>query len=458
MSLEPDSIRRVSGFGEVQWADGYVFQPETIAEIAPLFDLARAEKRTICLRGAGRSYGDASIDPEQIILDLCNLILVLQWDPESGVITVEPGVTIQQLWQRCLQTGWWPPVVPGTMHVTLGGALAMNIHGKNHFRAGSLGQHVLSLDLLTPDGKTQTISREDELFNSIIGGAGLLGIITKVTLQMHKITSGELDVTALKTVSWAETLAYFDRVAAEVDYLVGWVDMSNPKGHAVIHHANYSPESHPASMQTSAQELPPKIFGFPKAQLWRIMRFVTNPVAVKVLNGIKFALAPKQPKTFRQSLVAFSFLLDYVPNWQKCYRTGFLQFQVFLPKEEALEIFPLIAEMQRSSGFFAYLAVLKRHRPDPFTITWALDGYSLAMDFPVHPASKDALIAFLHEVTDVVLACGGRFYLAKDSTLRPEDIQSYLGQETIDKFQGLKSKHDPENLLQTQLARRVGLI
>lgn len=188
------------------------------------------------------------------------------------------------------------------------------------------------------------------------------------------------------------------------------------------------------------------------------MRLFTNRIGIKILNGIKYAFAPAKPKIFRQSLVAFSFLLDYVPDWQKCYRTGFLQFQVFLPREEALEIFPLIAEMQRSSGFFAYLAVLKRHRPDPFTITWAIDGYSLAMDFPVHPASQDALIAFLHDVTDVVLACGGRFYLAKDSILRPEDIQSYLGHETIEKFKDLKADLDPENLLQTQLARRVGLI
>src|SRR5690348_11868432 len=146
--LPPDRIARACGFGMAACADGYLYRPTTADEIAGVFDLARRSGRKVVLRGAGRSYGDAAILPEQIILDISGMNRLIQWDPETGLIEAEAGFTIEDLWRTGLPDGWWPPVVSGTMFPTLAGALSMNIHGKNNFAVGTLGEHVVELDVV----------------------------------------------------------------------------------------------------------------------------------------------------------------------------------------------------------------------------------------------------------------------------------------------------------------------
>jgi decaprenylphospho-beta-D-ribofuranose 2-oxidase len=144
------------------------------------------------LRGAGRSYGDASTGSECLVLDNARMNRILSWDPATGIIEAECGATIEDLWRLVLEDGWWPPVVSGTMYPTLGGALAMNIHGKNNFCAGTLGEHVLEMEVLTAAGEVRRLSPADPLFANIISSAGLLAMITKVKLQMKRVRSGDL--------------------------------------------------------------------------------------------------------------------------------------------------------------------------------------------------------------------------------------------------------------------------
>src|SRR5436309_9804335 len=164
----------------------YVYRPSAPEGVRDVFETAREHGRSVALRGAGRSYGDASLNAENVVLDLTRMNRILDWNPATGIISVEPGVTIRQLWQYTLEDGWWPPVVPGTMFPTLGGVAAMNVHGKNNYRVGPIGDHILQLELLLPTGELLVCNREQnrDLFFAAIGGFGMLGCFTRLTLQM----------------------------------------------------------------------------------------------------------------------------------------------------------------------------------------------------------------------------------------------------------------------------------
>jgi FAD/FMN-containing dehydrogenase len=216
----------MSGFGRAARSTSYLYRPTHVEQIAALFQKAAAQGLTVAPRGAGRSYGDAALNGGQVVLDLQRMNRVLDWDPARGVIRVEPGVTIERLWAHTLEDGWWPPVVPGTMRPTLGGCLAMNIHGKNNFRTGPIGEHVLAFEALLPTGEhvSCTPTQNAALFYGLISGAGLLGVFTSITLQLKHICSGDVAVEAWATPNLRATLEEMEPLKAEADYLVGWID------------------------------------------------------------------------------------------------------------------------------------------------------------------------------------------------------------------------------------------
>ena len=185
--LPSDRLEDLYGWGLSVSGAGYVFRPSTVDGVREVFQLARKSGRTVGFRGAGRSYGDAALNSENIVLNLTRMSRILEWDPKSGVIVVEPGVTIADLWQYILSDGWWPPVVPGTMFPTIGGCASMNIHGKNNFAVGTIGDHILSFDLLTPAGDLVFCSRDEnpDIFYAAIGGFGMLGCFVRITMQME---------------------------------------------------------------------------------------------------------------------------------------------------------------------------------------------------------------------------------------------------------------------------------
>jgi decaprenylphospho-beta-D-ribofuranose 2-oxidase len=466
--LPVDHLEKVYGWGGAVSAAGYVYRPSTLEQLTEVFDIARSTKRKVTLRGAGRSYGDASIGAENIVLDLTRMNRVLEWDPVSGVITCEPGVTIRQLWQYVIQDGWWPTVVPGTMFPTLGGCLGMNIHGKNNFVAGPIGDHVLSFEFLTPAGDIITASREEnsEFFYSAIGSFGMLGVFTKITLQLKRVYSGELEVESIVAKDLSELFKLFYERIPQSDYLVGWIDAfatGKTLGRAQIHQANYIAQGiDPNPTQTlrvENQELPDTILGLvPKSIVWRFLKPFVNDLGFRMINRAKYlsaAIAPKGKK-FKQSHAGFAFLLDYVPNWKKSYgEGGLIQYQSFIPKETAEQAFREQLELCQREKLVPYLAVFKRHKPDDFLITHAVDGFSLALDFKITEKRRERVWALARKLNEIVLKAGGRFYLAKDATLTSDAFKQYLTDDALGKFKALKAKCDPDNILQSDLSRRL---
>ena len=466
-ALPIERLERVEGWGRAVAGMAYVYRPSTPAGVEQVLSLARRSGRSVGLRGAGRSYADAAINSENIVLDLSRMNRILAWDPASGVIAVEPGVTIQQLWEYALEDGWWPPVVPGTMFPTLGGCAATNIHGKNAWKAGPIGEHILEFEAVLANGERATCSREQnaDLFHALISGFGMLGVFTRITLQLKRVYSGYLRVEALPTPNLPAMFRAFEERLDTADYLVGWVDGTaggGGLGRGQLHRANYLPpgaDPFPAqSLQVGHQTLPDTFFGVvPKSILWRFMRPFMNNAGTRLVNTGKYLSGALQGRSEHlQTFAAFNFLLDYVPNWKLSYGPGGLhQYQMFIPAAEAPAAFAETLRRSQKAGLPTYLAVFKRHRPDDFLISHGLEGYSLAMDFKVTRGNRPGLARLFAELDRIVLDTGGRFYFAKDGALHADTAAAFLGEPTLARFSALKRRCDPDNLQQTDLSRRL---
>ena len=458
--------RVLDGFGRAVNVSCRHVAPTSVEELARVVESASREGMTVGFRGSGRSYGDASLNGRGVVVDTTLLNRMLKWDPVSGIVDAEPGLTIEGLWRRTIEDGWWPAVVPGTMFPTLAGCVSMNIHGKNNFKVGPFGEHVLEIDLLKANGEIITCSRtqNSEIFNAAIGGFGLLGAVTRVRLKLKKVESGMLRVNALYAKNLDHMFDIFEERLESSDYLVGWVDSfakDGAIGRGEVHQANYlhegeDPEGR-ASLHVERQGLPPTILGFPRSMLWRFMRPFCNDVGWQFVSALKSFMAwQNDGNSYLQSHVAFAFLLDYVPNWRLAYGpTGFIQYQVFVPHETARETMTAILKLQQDRGLPNYLSVLKRHRPDPFLMTHALDGWSMAMDFRVTESNREKLWKLTEEMSELVVGAGGKFYFAKDAVLRPRDVERAYETEKVDRFFALKRQLDPNGLFETELARRI---
>jgi FAD/FMN-containing dehydrogenase len=461
--LSFDKFIPLENFGHSLRSASYLFRPKSAEDILAVFQLAKANGLTITARGAGRSYNDAALNGGGIVLDLQRMNNILNWDPGSGSITAEPGVTLCQLWQTVLPEGWWPPVVSGTMTTTLGGCLGANIHGKNNFRMGPIGEHVTEFTALLPTGAEVTCSpkKNGDLFRAMIGGLGMLGVFTSITLQMKRVHSGLLNVRAWNVQDLETHLHAITEAAPVHNYTVGWLDATargKGLGRGQLHAADYLAEGEDPdasrTLRVEYQTLPDKFFGLlPKSLLHYFMGPFMNNLGTWGVNSAKYILG-RRAKTYRQSHAAFHFLLDYVPNWELAYGR-LIQYQSFLPKGTALEAWTEILSLSHRRSLPSYLGVTKRHRPDGFLLSHAVDGFSLALDFKVTDSNRSRLSQTLQDFDRIVLEAGGRFYFSKNSETRPETAARFLGEETIAKFRALKKCCDPNGLLESDLFRRV---
>lgn len=465
--IPPERIHRLTGYGMRSAADGYLYRPTSVDDIRTVLQHAMESGRKVVLRGAGRSYGDANVGGECLIVDIARMNRILSWDASTGLIDCESGVTVEGLWRATMEDGYWPPVVSGTMYPTLGGALAMNIHGKNSFKVGTLGDQVVEMEVLFPNRELKTLTPDDDLLYQVVGSAGLLGIITRIKLKMKRVHSGDVRVLAISCDNWADQIRIFEQYEHDADYMVSWIDCfgrGKGVGRGQVHVAWYGNESYeaPPSLKPESQDLPDTIMGLvPKSMVWRFLKLLNNRPGMRFVNSAKHHASRilGNGKEIQQSLVGFSFLLDYVPNWRNAYLPGgFIQYQSFVPREHAQRVFSQQIEMQQEAKLESFLGVFKLHKPDRFMFSHAVDGYSLALDFKVTQRNWPRLKELCHRMNDVVLGAGGRFYFAKDSTLRPQDVRAYLGEDALTTYRELKARYDPDGLLTSDLARRLCLV
>ncbi len=438
------AAKSLTGWGRVLQATSSAARPERIAELEAIF--RDTGSSSLIAFGAGRSYGDAALNSSGRTVMMSRLNRFLDFDPSSGKLVAEAGVTFSDVISTFLPRGFMMPVAPGTGFATLGGGVANDVHGKNHHRSGSFGQHVEWFDLRMPTGETRRVEpeRDATLFRATFGGVGLTGVIERVCFCLKPVPSNAMLVKKRRIQDLDHYFQAFAEEHDRADYIVGWIDAlakGRHMGRGVLECATHSP----AGLAPTAKVFKRIPFDLPGVTL--------NSVCVRAFNYFYYRHVPANGVESLIPVETFMFPLDSIREWNRIYgRRGFHQFQCVIPFEYGDIGMRRILDAISKSGTGSSLAVLKAMGPrGAGYLSFAQPGYSLALDFPNRPGIA-SLIAQLNRI-----ACdhGGRIYLAKDSTLSPDMFRVMYPE--LPKFQAVLADIDPGGRMNSDLAQRLGL-
>jgi decaprenylphospho-beta-D-ribofuranose 2-oxidase len=437
------------GWGRTAPSRACVSSPPSEESIARLLETAA---RPLIARGLGRSYGDAAQSSGGVAVETSQLDGIGTLDEETGCIEVGGGVSLHRLMQEVIPRGWFVAVTPGTRYVSVGGAIASDIHGKNHHCDGSFARHVTSMVLATPTGTRVVTPNDDaELFWATAGGMGLTGVVVRATLRLLPIETSWMRVENHRFTTLDSLMAVMEQSDEGHRYSVAWLDcLASRAGRrrsilTLGDHAALS--SLPARLGPRALEPPaePRL-RVPLAPPLRM----ANRASVRVLNEGWFRVSSHGTLV---PLATYFHPLDGIGGWNMLYGPdGFVQYQLAVPPERGDVVEDAVEEIA-GSGIPAFLAVLKRFGPGtPGPLSFAQSGWTLALDFPVGPAGLAPLLDALDEK---VAAAGGRVYLAKDARLRPDLVPAMYPR--LAELAAVRGRVDPKGVLASDLSLRLGL-
>ncbi len=446
----------------------YVLKVRDIDGIKHALNTACAWGLPVIPHGAGHSYTDAALNTNGVVIDVTGMRRILSWDPEQGIMQVEPGVTLRDIVRVALADRWWPPVTPSTADATIGGCVAMNVNGKNAWKCGSFGEHLLSLTVLLATGQVLTLSPESnsQLFQALVGSAGLLGIITSITLQLQRIPSRSVDILVRSAASIGEIFTIFQEEQS-ADFLEAWVDGfagGRNLGRGMVICTKYSDGCDKEFRAINPRTTPSQTSRIPdqfKAGSARCVGKIGRPAVksgVRIANSMTYWWSKWwDRKVIRQRSLFHS--TYYTPAAYSGYRTllpqGTETFQAFVPHLHAEALFKEIMRRSQENDFMPLWCIIKQHRQDPFLLSYQVDGFSLEVNYHIVPQTVQRLHKMLQELMELVIAAGGRFYLAKDSLLTHTLYRRSIGDAAVEAFLHLKQQYDPDMLFQSNLFRRV---
>jgi FAD/FMN-containing dehydrogenase len=396
----------------VSQAESWGRWPRCTQRVLPLLDRTRplpAFEGHALPRGQGRSYGDSCLDPDGTLLDARPLDRFIAFDPASGVLRAEAGTTLAQVLELAVPQGWFPPVTPGTRQVTLGGALANDVHGKNHHVAGSFGHHVLAFELLRSDGTRLRCTPEEnaEWFAATLGGLGLTGLVTWVELQLRRIPGPAMEVESVRFGALDEFFALSRESAATHEYTVAWIDClarGKALGRGHFLRADHCPAPADAPRRALAMPFVPPVS-------------LVNSLTLRPFNAFYYHRQRRVRQRSTQHYAPYFYPLDGIAHWNRMYGPrGFLQHQCVIPPATARDAVAQMLGEIAYSGRGSFLAVLKEFGPRPSAglLSFARPGTTLALDFPHQGA---ATLALLDRLDAIVAAAGGALYPAKDARM-----------------------------------------
>ena len=427
--------------------------PTNGAELAK--GILDAGPRGVIARGLGRSYGDAAQNAGGVVLDATGAAAEEFPDPDAdGVISVAAGTSLEALMQAYVPRGFFLPVSPGTRFVTVGGAIASDVHGKNHHSDGSFVNHVRSLRLAVPDGSVVDVTPDDPLFWATAGGMGLTGVIVSATIRLRRIESSAVSVDTDRLPDLDAALALMSEGDADYHYSAAWIDLmatGRHMGRSVLYRGDFA----------ARDALPAKRRADPYAFSVRTLATappsppgLLNHLALRAFNECYFRVAPRQRRGELQTITRFFHPLDIVNEWNRLYGpTGFIQWQPVVPfgAESTVQH---IVEALSSSGTPSFLSVLKRFGPgNSGHLSFPMPGWTLSLDLPV--SHGPALGRLLDDLDEKVAEVGGRVYFAKDSRMRPELVPVMYPR--LDEWRAVCASVDPDGVLQSDLSRRLRL-
>lgn len=405
-------------------------------------------------RGMGRCYGDSSLGEKMI--SSRRYTRMLDFDPQTGRLTCESGVTYEDLLHTFVPRGWFPPVTPGTKFVSLGGALASDVHGKNHHSEGGISDHVESFELLLPSGEQKHCSRstEPELFRATVGGMGLTGFISSLTLRMKKIETSAIRYEYIKAGNLQKILPLFEEFSAAT-YSMAWIDtISGGKnlGRSILMKGEHATLEEVKASKWAGDPLqfPKKLplvvpFNFPS--------FVLNPLTMKAFNLFYYGKQLQPRKTGLTDYDSFFYPLDSIHHWNRIYgKRGFTQYQFVVPATAGQEAISTVLRHMHRHRLGSFLSVLKLLGPSDGYLSFPMEGFTLTLDFPI----SDRLFPFLDQLDEMVKGWGGRVYLSKDVRMNADMMKATY--PALGQFLEIKRSIDPSGNIRSLQAERLGLV
>jgi FAD/FMN-containing dehydrogenase len=439
----------ISGWGRFPVVETEILAPRSLDRVRQLTQHAEG----VVARGNGRAYGDAGIGTHTTLY-MGHFNRVRAFDETSGHVTVEAGLLLSDLVATFGPRGFFPAVVPGTKYVSVGGAIAADVHGKNHHRDGGFGHHVESLLLALPNGETIRVSREEnaELFAMTVGGMGLTGTIIEATLRLKRIETGWIKQRTIVAEDLDAAVVALD-AADDATYSVAWIDClatGAKLGRSLIFIGEHA----------SSNDVGPEVESlFPRASDKKLSApdhfpgFVLNQWSIKAFNEFYFRLGARAAgaSSFIPADTYF-FPLDGIAHWNRIYgKRGFVQHQCIIPTKAAKSALADMLGRIAARGDASFLAVLKKLGASEGVMSFPMPGYTLALDFPMKPG----LLAFLDDLDQIILAAGGRLYLAKDARQSRSFFEASY--PNLAQFRDMRHTLDPQRHVSSRLADRLHL-
>ncbi|PVZ09514.1 FAD-binding oxidoreductase [Actinomycetospora cinnamomea] len=453
----PRSVKTLAGWARTAPSRATVLTGDDVASTEALAEaVAGAGSRGVIARGLGRSYGDTAQNAGGLVLDMTARDKIHNVDAGTGLVDLDAGVSLDRLMRVALPFGLWVPVLPGTRQVTIGGAIANDIHGKNHHTAGSFGDHVVSMDLLLASGEVRRLEPdgpESELFWATVGGIGLTGVILRATIRMTKTETAYFVADTERTANLDETIERFSDGSDEAyDYSSAWFDSistGSKLGRAALGRGSLA----------RLDELPARLrrdpLKFDAPQLATLPDVFPNGLANKATFSLIGELYYRKTKNKRgqiQNLTAFYHPLDLFGDWNRAYGSkGFLQYQFIVPLAAEDEFRAIVRDIAES-GHVSFLNVFKKFgEGNRAPLSFPMPGWNICVDFPI----VEGLGAFCRSLDERVLAMGGRLYTAKDSRTDPDTFAAMYPR--LDEWRKVRDAADPDGVFASDMSRRLRL-
>ncbi|HBQ22246.1 MAG TPA: FAD-linked oxidase [Alphaproteobacteria bacterium] len=435
----------LSGWGRHPNIEAQFHQPRSLDQLQALLHASS----DLIARGNGRAYGDSAINANSTI-DMRFFNRLLNFNNDTGLLVAEPGVTFSDIISAFLPRGWFPLITPGSKFVTLGGAVAADVHGKNHHKDGSFRECVDWLEIMGSDGQLQRCSRDENcmLFDHTLGGMGLTGIIVRVAMRLRRVESGWIHQNIVPAANLEAVMAEFEK-ADSATYSVAWINcLSSGKnlGQSLLmlgEHAGTTElgSHHPTDIPTSKKRTIP--FDFPS--------FTLNRFTVGLFNAAYYWAGSRKTEPHLVNWDGFFYPLDRLDGWNKIYGArGFAQFQCVLPLAHSKAGLTQLLEQTSRAGAGSFLAVLKRFGKQESAFSFPQEGYTLALDFPVNRGTLE----LMEKLDKIVLQHSGRFYLAKDSRMQKETF--WASDQRAASFLSYRNQMGTSSAFASHQSRRLG--
>lgn len=392
--------------------------------------------------GNGRSYGDSALNKNIIYCKSYNYFL--GFDEVNGIIHCQSGVLLSEIIETFVSKGWFLKVTPGTKLITVGGAIASDVHGKNHHVEGCFSESVIEMRMMLPNGELKTCKKGDELFRATCGGMGLTGVVLDAKISLKRIGSKNINQTTVKTKNLRETFDAFEQYS-HMPYSVAWIDCMAKGDHigkCLLMAGEFSEDGDLRFREKKKLNIP---FNFPS--------FILNRLSVNVFNWLYYKKAPGGTSYQKVDVDTFFYPLDAIDNWNRIYgKDGFTQYQFILPRETSFEGLKEILGAIADSGKGSFLAVLKLYgKANDNYLSFPIEGYSLALDFKI----EKGLFELLDQLDQIVLRYDGRIYLTKDVRVSKETFEK--GYPMIEQFKAFRKMYGMDKKFNSLQSMRVGI-